>query len=266
MGYDYPGTHTPLGGGRGWLDAAAAASIRRIDAAIGHMLQITEAGRSFFQQEEHWLKYLRDGYPIALNPNTPSEHQKGKAIDSDEAQNFVGFMEQHGWFRTVYRWVNGKWTLVERWHFEYFIDRDQHRNDPTPSGSGTKDLEEDEDMSIAVRLNKQHLFHMGFGKIKHLNNDTPIKGNHNVGPATLTMRIVQPDDKWIEMNTAEFEAQLDDFHIPRSVVDTKTGYVLDVSKPEQNGIGGQKVSGGAWDWARAAYQNTLNPAKPLPRY
>lgn len=142
MGYTYPGKQVALGGGRGWLDAAAAASIKRIDAAIGHMLQITEAGRSFFTQEKHWLKYLRDGYPIALNPNTPSEHQKGKAIDSDEAQRFIALMEEHGWFRTVYRWVNGKWTLVERWHFEYFIDRDKRRNDPAPSGGGQTPIEE----------------------------------------------------------------------------------------------------------------------------
>jgi len=171
------------------------------------------------------------------------------------------------------RWIRqnaGRFGIVasgdgfgEGWHFDVL---GIFRTPPSSGGGTVITEEEDEDMSIAVRLNKKHLFHMGFGKIKHLNNDTPIKGNHNVGPATLTMRIVQPDDKWIEMNTAEFQAQLDSFHIPRSVVDVNTGYVLDVSKPEQNGIGGQRVSGGAWDWARAAYQNTLNPTKPLPRY
>lgn len=161
MGYTYPGTMTPLGGGRGWLDAAAAASILRIDRAIGHMLQITEAGRSFFQQEKHWLAYLRNGSPIALNPNTPSEHQKGKAIDSDEAQQFVALMEEHGWFRTVYRWMNGKWTLVERWHFEYFIERDKRRFDPAPAtagGTASPVPEEDEDMPKLIRWNELHVF------------------------------------------------------------------------------------------------------------
>ena len=138
MAYRYPGKQVDLGGGRGWLDTAPAASLKRVDAALGHRLQVTEAGRSFFRQEEHWLKYLRDGYPIALNPNTPSVHQKGAAIDSDEAQRHIALMAEHGWIRTVYRWVNGVWTLVERWHFEYFIDRDKHRYDGVPTTGGTK--------------------------------------------------------------------------------------------------------------------------------
>lgn len=132
-----PRSVVALSGGRGWLTAEAAASIHRIDAQIGHRLQITEAGRSFFQQEEHWLRYLRNGYPIALNPNTPSVHQIGDAIDSDEAQRILAVMEDHGWRRTVYRWVKGKWTLVERWHFEYFIEKDNHRFAGKPAGGAS---------------------------------------------------------------------------------------------------------------------------------
>lgn len=262
MGYNYPGTQTDLGYGRGWLDAPAAASIKRIDRAIGHALQITEAGRSFFRQREHWLKYLRDGYPIALNPDTPSEHQKGKAIDSDEAQNFVGLMEEHGWFRTVYRWVNGKWTLVERWHFEYFINKDKRRFDnPTPARRP-----EEDDMSIPIRLNKTHLFHLKFGGIKHLANNDPVRGFQNHGPAHLTMAMISSNDQWVEMNTEEFLNQLDDFHVPRTVVRISDGFVLDVALPgTKETPGGQFVKGGAWEWARAAYANTL-VEKPLPRY
>lgn len=151
MGYVYPGVKVDLGHGRGWLDAAAAASIRRIDAALGHPLQTTETGRSFFTQEQHWLKYLRDGYPIALNPNTPSEHQKGQAVDSDEAQKHIALMEEHGWFRTVYRWVNGKWTLVERWHFEYFPAKDKHRN-ATPAPAGATSTPTKEMISMATEV------------------------------------------------------------------------------------------------------------------
>src|SRR5690349_9705397 len=105
-----------LHGGRGWLTVEAAASIHRIDRQIGHHLQITEAGRNWDQQNAHYQHYLRYGSPIALNPDTPSVHQKGAAIDSDEAQNDIAMMERNGWVRTVYRWVNGVWTLVERWH------------------------------------------------------------------------------------------------------------------------------------------------------
>lgn len=165
-----PRSRVDLGGGRGWLTAEAAASIFRIDRAIGHLLQITEAGRSFFQQEEHWLRYLRNGYPIALNPNTPSVHQIGDAIDSDEAQRFIELMADHGWVRTVYRWVNGKWTLVERWHFEYFIGKDNHRNDPAPSGVEViiPKSEEDDDMSLIRWDRTGAIFVLGSEKIKYV--------------------------------------------------------------------------------------------------
>ncbi|MCI1017856.1 hypothetical protein HWD99_04380 [Microbacterium sp. C5A9] len=117
MAFTYTGEMVDLGFGRGWLSRPAAASIRRIDRQTGHPLQITEAGRTWGRQNEHWQKYLRDGWPIALNPNTPSERQKGLSIDSDEAQRIMAILEDHGWRRTVYRWVNGKRTLVEPWLF-----------------------------------------------------------------------------------------------------------------------------------------------------
>lgn len=133
-GTRYPRSKVDLGHGRGWLTKEAAASIRRIDRQIGHPLQITEAGRDWAQQNEHYQHYLKYGAPIALNPNTPSVHQKGDAVDSDEAQRILSIMTDHGWIRTVYRWVGGKWTLVERWHFEHFIERDNHRHDVEPAG------------------------------------------------------------------------------------------------------------------------------------
>lgn len=118
-----------LGGGRGFLREAPAKSLARIDRALRHRMQITEALRSWAQQNEHYQRYLKYGYPIALNPNTPSIHQLGAAIDSDEAQKHLALMAEHGWVRTVYRWVNGVWTLVERWHFEYDEKRDKHRHE-----------------------------------------------------------------------------------------------------------------------------------------
>jgi hypothetical protein len=129
MAFTYTGEQVDLGFGRGWLNRPAANSIRRIDRQIGHALQITEAGRTWVQQNEHYQRYLRYGSPIALNPDAPSVHQKGGAIDSNEAQRIVAVLEDHGWRRTVYRWVNGKWTLVEPWHFEYFEHLDNHRNE-----------------------------------------------------------------------------------------------------------------------------------------
>ncbi|UDL16407.1 endolysin [Microbacterium phage Zooman] len=115
-----------LGGGRGWLNDGPAASIRRIDAALGHRMQITEAGRTWAQQNVHYQRYLKYGSPIALKPGT-SLHEKGSAIDTNEGQNHIALLQSHGWRRTVYR--NGK--LVEPWHFEYFPNEDKYRGSST---------------------------------------------------------------------------------------------------------------------------------------
>ncbi|KAB1867346.1 hypothetical protein [Microbacterium algeriense] len=120
-------TKVDIGHGRGWLEAEAAKSQARIDRALGHPQQITEGGRSWEQQDEHWQHYLRYGSPIALHPDTPSVHQRGRAKDTDERN--VALMNDHGWFQTVYRWVNGRRTLVEPWHFEYDPERDNHRHE-----------------------------------------------------------------------------------------------------------------------------------------
>lgn len=125
-------TKVDIGHDRGWLEAEAAKSQARIDRALGHPQQITEAGRSWEQQDEHWQHYLKYGSPIALHPDTPSVHQKGRAKDTDERD--VALMNDHGWYQTVYRWINGRRTLVEPWHFEYDPERDNHRNDPAPAG------------------------------------------------------------------------------------------------------------------------------------
>lgn len=121
-----------LGHGRGWLEEQAAKSQARIDRALGHPQQITEAGRDWETQNGHYQRYLAhlrggDWAPIALSPDTPSVHQKGRAKDTDERD--VGLLNDHGWFQTVYRVVNGRRTLVEPWHFEYFPERDNHRHE-----------------------------------------------------------------------------------------------------------------------------------------
>lgn len=129
MGYTFSGTAVSLGGGRGWLEASAAYSLFRLDARIGRLWDINEAGRTYAQQAEFYATYQRVGYPIALSPDAPSIHQKGQAIDTDD--QIVWLLNENGWFQTVYR--NG--SLVEPWHFEYDYSRDQHRNEPASGGS-----------------------------------------------------------------------------------------------------------------------------------
>ncbi|QIG57881.1 lysin A [Microbacterium phage PauloDiaboli] len=124
-----------LGGGRGWLNDGPAQSLWRIDGALGHRMQITEAGRTRAQQQAHWDRYQKYGSPIAARPGT-SLHEKGSAIDTNEGQNHVALLQSHGWRRTVYR--NGK--LVEPWHFEYFANEDRYRGSGGGSAANTDTL------------------------------------------------------------------------------------------------------------------------------
>lgn len=155
MAFTYTGEYVDIGFGRGWLNRPAANSLRRIDAQLGHAMQVTEAGRYRFQQQAHYDHYLRYGSPIALHPDTPSLHQVGNAIDSNEAQRIVAILEDHGWRRTVYRWVNGVWTLVEPWHFEYFEHLDNHRHEGSPAGAEEDDMTPDQDRALAAIYHNQ---------------------------------------------------------------------------------------------------------------
>jgi len=67
-------TKVDIGGGRGWLAPKPAASLRRIDAQLGRLADINEAGRSPEQANANrarWLAYERylNGGPLA--PKAP---------------------------------------------------------------------------------------------------------------------------------------------------------------------------------------------------
>lgn len=188
---------TDLGHNRGWLSPAPAASIARIDRQIGHPLQVTEAGRTWAQQKAHWDTYQRYGKPIALHPDTPSLHQLGNAIDSDEAQRFVGLMADHGWIRTV--WRNGR--LVEPWHFEYRIADDRHRNDPAPTPV-QRPTEVDPMTMLPTRIDGTHKCVLGPGSFRHMiESDDP---DH-------VMRVLSGEDRWNEITLAELPEWLRHF-------------------------------------------------------
>lgn len=110
---------TDLAGGRGWLDAPAAASLARIDREIGHLLQVTDAGRSFFQQEQNWLAWKNGTGSYAAKAGT-SPHEAGNAIDTNEGKHIVEVMERHGWRRPL---------DDEPWHWVYWKHLDQHINE-----------------------------------------------------------------------------------------------------------------------------------------
>lgn len=145
-----------IGGGRGRLAPAPAASLARVDrdmrSAFGRAADINEAWRSPQDADRNYaayLAYLRDPRnnpwaPIAL-PGDKSVHCFGYAVDTDDTSAAqMRIWNDHGWRWTVYR--NGE--LVERWHLEYFAHLDNHRNDPAPAGTnGTPTPKEWDEMA-----------------------------------------------------------------------------------------------------------------------
>lgn len=136
-----------IGHGRGRLAREAAASLRRVDRDFGRVVDVNEAWRSPEQANANYARYqayLRDPKnnpwaPIALRAED-SIHCRGYALDTDDTSAAqMRIWNDHGWYWTVYR--DGK--LVERWHLEYFRDRDNHRNDPAPAGSDAEPFKED---------------------------------------------------------------------------------------------------------------------------
>lgn len=174
-----------LGDGRGFLREAPAKSIARIDRALGHRMQISEAERSWGKQNEYWVAYQRYlvGGPwaaIALHPDTPSVHQLAYAIDSDEAQAHLALMAEHGWVRTVYR--DGK--LVEPWHFEYVESKDQHRHETVTLTQGTDGvwrISEEDDMSAEAEKKIDAIYAAVFGARNLTGKDDPIAWQNKGG-------------------------------------------------------------------------------------
>lgn len=115
-----------LSHGRGWLADDAAASIHRIDAEIGGVMQITDAGRTREQQEEEYAKDPNNAAPPGESP-----HETGKAVDSNQAQHHADTMHRHGWRRPIAR---------EWWHWVYWPALDQHINDPTPKTNQEEEM------------------------------------------------------------------------------------------------------------------------------
>jgi len=125
---------TQRGNGRAaWLSPAAAASLARVDRALGRKVTCTWAGRSWAEQQVLWDRYGHDPMKAA-RPGT-SPHESGNALDTDEwtIPGFVALMAEHGWKRTIKR---------EPWHFVYSASRDKHRNDPTPTAHAPATLED----------------------------------------------------------------------------------------------------------------------------
>ena len=176
-----------LGHGRGWLtdDAAAAASIARIDHQIGHPLQITDAGRTWDEQMTNYRAYLNGTGAYALHPDTPSIHQLGNAIDTDEGRNIDPIMRDHGWRLTAL-------DIGEWWHWEYFEHLDNRRNDPPPAPPAPT-YPKEETMQLH-RWNGQHIFGIDQGVVFYVDHPDKLPG------------LVKRYGPWIEVGNDELTA------------------------------------------------------------
>lgn len=132
-------TKVDIGHERGWLAPAAAASLARIDAQLGRLADVNEAGRSPEQADANyarWLSYLAGGpwAPYAL-PAAQSVHCIGEAVDSDDWYDAAAaaVWRDNGWRQTALYPNNPKKN--EPWHGEYFIEHDNHRGESAAGGT-----------------------------------------------------------------------------------------------------------------------------------
>lgn len=189
---------TDLGYGNGlWLDAPAAASLWRINGAIGRRLDINEAGRTWAQQNRFRQDYLNGvpGAAFALPPGT-SIHEQGRAVDTDD--RFIDLMADHGWFRTAL-------ARNEPWHFEYDESRDNHSHETAAGGSSEFPTpvalpdEEDDMLYLNLKMPKgnTHVIAVDRGLLRHF-----IQGD----PMELLKNLDRSRDDWQEIPFSAFPA------------------------------------------------------------
>lgn len=155
-----------IGHDRGRLRPEAALSVRRVDAALktaglAEFLDVNSGWRSPVTQQEmrddylHYLRYGSPWAPIALEPKD-SVHCDGNAVDTDHGHQIGSkadrILVEHGWILTVWRYVNGKLTLIEPWHREYQKDKDKHYGEPIPAATDATPLDTEEHDMRLIRI------------------------------------------------------------------------------------------------------------------
>lgn len=142
-----------LSGGRGRLAPKPAASLARIDKALGRPADVNDAWRSPAQADANYAAWIafRDGYgppaPFAL-PAKDSIHCRGYAVDSDDWYHAdrAAVWRDHGWRQTA-RYPDQP-KKDEPWHGEYFEEYDNHKNDSSGSvPAPAPDESEEDDMA-----------------------------------------------------------------------------------------------------------------------
>lgn len=155
-----------LSHGRGQLRPAPAASIWRIDVALGRPVDINRAYASWDQQMVYyraWNAYASNPIawrrthpgqappPLALHPDQ-SWHCKGMAVDTDESPRTVPALAS--------LWSDNGWRFEvasEPWHGQYYTSLDRNYGKPAggssvpfPTPDPPDEMEDDEMKNSAV--------------------------------------------------------------------------------------------------------------------
>lgn len=136
---------TQLSGGRGWLNAPAAASLERYEQDHGEQ-PVTSAGRSEAEQQSLIDRWDQGGVynrpPYLYEPKRPAwagTHVSGNALDVSNHREFAANAAAYGW------WQPYSWDVV---HFEYDPARDQHINEAPPAAPGAESPPMEDDVTI----------------------------------------------------------------------------------------------------------------------
>jgi hypothetical protein len=183
-------------------------------------------------------------------PSTSNHEVQGNngAVDLRDSGRDAGVMTANtpraNWLRNNahnYDMEPEGYNFREPWHYKVrniFNKVPGGGSNPSQPGKSSQE----EQMAFAIRVDKAHLFLVAPDYIHHIATNKVVNNGHKLGVAELTMRIVQPNDQWVELTWAEFQEQLSNFGIPKDKVG-RSGGVYD---PAQ----GKIVGGGTWSPAR----------------
>lgn len=222
----------------------AAASFLRAEAEWGQPIDANSTYRDWdVQMSMHlaWEAWVAGRGPKpwhsrAIHPRL-SVHCQARALDSDDwtRPGFIALMSRHGWIRTA------AGDPTEQHHFEYQVDKDQHRNEPAPAGVAANPIGDEDEM---IFYNFQgHLFAIAPGHVKHFTDK---------GAADYAMKVGRTGDDWQgSQDRWKFDAVLDAWGIPRDVVQfttVKGKTSAKVFNPENR----KYELGGLWRWDRTS--------------
>lgn len=164
---------TKRSGRTAWLEPGAAAAYQRMLAAGMPAGCITDAGRTYEEQEALWRAYLRgELVAYAAYPGT-SSHETGRALDlAEPARSWV---RSHG---ADFGWMKDR-VRREPWHMEYEVVADKQLFAPKPAPEAIDPIIEEYVMRetfIGVAPDSKHyLINLTEGTFQHILDEAELR-------------------------------------------------------------------------------------------